>query len=94
MANWLITWGGMFFPAGLVLLIIPLTLKSDGSQAFFFTLFGVLFIIFSVWCFSKALMRVQSDEKRGEDRFQELMTEIRQMRRDLIRSKGSSKNKA
>lgn len=85
MANWLITWGGMFFPAGLVLLILPLTLKSGVWQAFFLTAFGILFIIFSIWCFAKALIRVQSEEKREEDRFQELMIEIRQMRRDLTR---------
>jgi len=60
MANWLITWGGMFFPAGLVLLILPLTLKSGIWQAFFLTAFGILFIIFSVWRFAKGLFLLPS----------------------------------
>ena len=89
MANWLITWGGMFFPAGLVLLILPLTLEI--GQAPFLTHFGILFILFSIGCFAMGLVRFQSEEKRKEERFQELVKEIRGLRNDLSRGQGKRK---
>ncbi|MBA7668988.1 hypothetical protein ES703_77111 [subsurface metagenome] len=81
MLDYLLTWGGIYLPIGVVFFL--LALEKDGGDLVAFILCGILFSFLGLMAMSKAWDKVKAQEEEEKERFKELITEIRGIRQGL-----------
>ena len=80
MIDYLLAWGGIYLPMGFVFWV--LAVDKGGTDAWFFFICGVVLVALGLVAMSKAWDKVKTQEKKEEERFKELITEIRGLRQD------------
>ena len=84
MSTWFLAYASMSSAIGVVVLVFVAE-KADGWMLYGGIFLGVAFLGIGFGVIKYALKLLQREEKRDEDRFQELMKEIRGMRNNLTK---------
>jgi len=87
MVEHLLTWGGIYLPAGLFSLVFAF--DKEGIIRWGFIIIGILLTIVGLVAMVKAYGKAIQRDKEGEDRFLLLINELKGLRQDL---RGEDKN--
>ncbi|MFC2020179.1 hypothetical protein ACFLU1_00055 [Chloroflexota bacterium] len=82
MADWLLTWGNIFFPAGLVFMILGLNYGED-YRGFLSLLVAFVFFIMGSFYMTRAWKLLWRKESEDRIRFYQLLGEIKGIREDI-----------
>ena len=81
MIDYLLTWGGIYLPIGVIFCLLALDKDSGGMVAFFAC--GILFGLLGLVSMSKAWDKAKAQEEEDKQRFKELITEIKELKQVL-----------